>query len=1231
MQRDRRSRWLVRVHTAVLCALAGVVLHGLATADSPGGPGRAVLPQPTAPACRSLDELSSLTDGFRSPPPAARPFAYWLWLNGYVNDAFVEEELRQFRDAGLSGLLVFDMGARGPTQAQPPAGPAFLSERWLESFARAVEAARRLGLTLQLAPVSSWDLGGSWVEPRHASKALYCAELRVEGPAEVDLSLPEPRLPQSVPRGPGGRPVFWKEVATLAVPERRTRPGHEFVFELDPPGVHTLQTVVVYQATGGSSEAAGVSLAKDISVAVSTTDARAASFRQVLRARLQPTSGPQRFELKERPAARFVRLRVLSGYDEGSDRVALGEFEVWSTEGVNVVASHAADRSRDGARLTVHASSLGQQRRWTAENIQDGATSGSSGSWASNGPPPVLVDTPADVLNLTARVQAGRLRWKVPPGRWRIYRFVCANTGERLKVPSPNSDGLATDHLSAEATRHCLRYVLSRLQARLGPLDRTPLRFLYLPSYEVRGRIWTDDFLDQFRRYRGYDATPFLPVLVGCQVGTEEQTERFLYDYRKTLSDLVVDAYYRTARKVAHEAGLLVECEAGGPGPPIHNNPVDALTALDAVDEVRGEFWPKRPKAHRLWVVKETACAAHTTGRRRVHVEAFTSMHHWQDGPFDLKPSADRAFCEGANHFVWHTSAHLPPEAGRPGWVYGAGTHLNTRLVWWLEAACFLSYLARCSFLLQQGTFVADVLYYDGDQGYHFVLPKHVDRSPGRGYDYDVVSAEVLRTRLSVRDGRLTLPGGPSYELLVLPNRPDVDPDVLRQVERLVRAGATVVGPKPQRATGLFDAARRDAEVRQLAARLWGPCDGQTVRQHRYGRGLVVWGLSVSEVLRRRGVRPDFCFRLTGAEPPKSSTKAEPALDFVHRRVGRVDVYFVRNTTTRWLDAVASFRVSGKVPELWLPESGERLPAVFHPRNGRTLVPLRLPPAGSVFVVFVPSSSTGSPAEAAGVVSVERAAAATDVDRDPVARPADDAADSERPSAGRSQAPTPTTQPLDGAQLLEQSTDGCRLLVWQAGRWTVRWTDGRTASRLVERVGRALELPGPWTVRFLDGQGAPRQTTFERLVSWTERSEPSIRYYSGRAVYERTFELPDGWLAEGRRVFVDLGALWAVGQVRVNGRNVGVAWKPPYVVDLTRWLRPGENRLEVEVANTWSNRLVGDAQLPPARRHTRTNVTHSAGVPWRSVPLRPSGLFGPVRLVPAVEVRLERPRADDAR
>ncbi len=1060
--------------------LLAALISGMCWRLAWGADRAAQVPEPV-PGTNAVESVQAAQDrlaaGFRQPPDDARPWVYWLWLNGYVNRDHLVAELRELHKAGIRGVCLFDMGARGPVDAQPPAGPAFLSDQWLDNLAAAVQAAGELGMEMELAVSSSWDMGGAWVQPAQASKGLYVAELELAGPREFDDVLPLPRLP--LPGSDSG--------AAEAAPAS----------ESDPRGAWPTPPVV-----------------QDIAVLA-------------LRAE-----------------------RHLPGPD----------------------------------------------RDWPAADILDGRESGPAGSRASRGLPRLLLERPEAIVDLTDRVAGdGRLKWQVPPGRWLVERFVCAPTWERLKVPSPQSDGLVTDHFDGRSTRRFLEYVISRLQGRLGELRSSALTHLYLPSYEVRGRLWTPELPALFKRLRHYELEPYLPALAGHVVQSPEVTERFLYDYRKTLGDVLVEAYYQAAVEAAHGAGLKIEAEAGGPGPPVHQVPVDALKALGTIDTLRGEFWPRRPDAHALWVVKETACAAHIYGRCQVRMEAFTSMHHWQDGPFDLKPSADRAFCEGMNHVVWHTSAHLPPEAGKPGWVYHAGTHLNPNLVWWPQAGAFLDYLARCSFLLQQGLFVADVCYYYGDQGANFVPPKHVDPALGYGYDYDVVNREVILTRMDVRDGRLCLPDGMSYALLVLPDRPDIDIEVLQKIADLVARGATVVGPKPLRATGLGDFRRRDEEVRSLAEQLWGPCDGHKVREHRFGQGRVIWGRTLREVLHEKGIGPDFSVskrvpETGGAARAEETQAAEQAIDFIHRCTPGVDIYFVRNRGPDWIGIAATFRVRDRCPELWDPSTGLIRPQyVFECTPNGVRLPLELAPYGSMFVVFRKRASY--------------------------------------PPALLLQQPKPAGDYFR-AQVTAWDGTCAALSVFQDGLYRLRAADGREAQVMIEALPQPMALAGPWDVQFVPGLGTPKQVWFAELLPWNKHPDPAVRYFSGIARYRCRFQVPAEWLAEDRRLWLDLGALWAVGEVWLGGRPLGVLWHPPFALEITNAAVPGENELVVAVANTWSNRLVGEARGETPTKLARTNVRSSGGLPWKDVPLIDSGLFGPVRLVPGKVVTLEPRPAD---
>jgi hypothetical protein len=1069
----------------------------------------------------------SLEQGFRFPPFSAKPHTYWLWLNGHVHLPTAIDELKAMKEAGLGGVLLFEMGARGDQSLMPPAGPSFLSTNWVRQLRTVTEQAKALGLQFDMSVISSWDLGGPWVEPRNSSMALYSTEIVLDGGNAANVSLPFPLAEASAPKGVDGKPAYWTDVAVLAVREPRRLPGHTFVLRLDPPGVHILREVTLDNGTPAAPAdlAATMTPVRNFSLAVSCNGTSDVDFTEVLHGSLPPTAGPVRFPLPTDTQARYVRLTLLSGHDATRPRWTLAEFEAFDDTGMNVAGSRMIHPSRDGA-CTLRAPESLTISEWSAKKLNDGSRTGANGVFSSAGLPPFNLPAADEIVDITSHVDSdGRLRWVAPPGRWTILRYVCMITGERLKLPTPASDGLATDHLNPAATRQHMDHVITQLRAGLGDLRQSGLTNLYLASYEVVGRVWSPVFAGEFKKRRGYDLTCFLPAIFGARVGDEETTKRFLFDYKKTLGEVLVDAYYRTAREIANAAGLTIKSEAGGPGPPIHTPPVDALLANGAVDEIQGEFWPFWENMDSIWVVKETASAGHIYGKPVIHMEAFTSFNHWSEGPQDLKPSADRAFCEGANHMVWHTWTHQPPEAGLPGWAYVAGTHLNRSVTWWPKAKPFLDYLARSSFLLQRGQFVADVLYYYGDGGDNFVGPRRNPSTLGPGYDYDVTNADVILHRLSVRDGRIALPEGISYAVLVLPDRDDINPAVLAKIESLVAAGATVVGRKPKRASGLEGFPASDNHVREIAQRLWADLDEKSHTYRAYGDGRIYSGVPERQVLTELGIAPDFT--------------ASAALDFTHHHDGEGEIYFVRNKTSAAITETVGFRVGSRIPEFWDPVSGKISNAPeFHCTDGAVNVPLSLAPNGSVFVIFREHTNTTS-----------------------------------RSDTGK------------------KSTD----------------------------LPEPISLDSDWTIDFQSPLGEPAQVVQPRVGPWTKSADTALLSFSGTGTYRKSFILPADWRSPGTRIDLDLGNLWAIGEITLNGKPLGIVWTSPFRVDCTDAVRVGENQLIVEVVNTWHNRLIGDAHIPANERKTRTNITASHGIPWKAwADLNPiaSGLFGPVRLVP---------------
>jgi hypothetical protein len=722
----------------------------------------------------------------------------------------------------------------------------------------------------------------------------------------------------------------------------------------------------------------------------------------------------------------------------------------------------------------------------------------------------------SEVIDLTGKLAAnGILHWVAPPGDWQIFRFGYT-IGDHAYVStcSDGWDGFALDVYSATAFENYWDAVVEPLIADAGPLAGKSLKYLHTDSWEVELANWTPAFRAEFQKRHGYDLLPWLPVLAGRIVDSRNASDRFLFDYRKTLGDLAIDGHYRLFRAKAHKHGLQIHPESGGP----HAVPIDAQRCLGWNDVPMSEFWAwswmHRIGDQNRFFVKQPATAAHTYGHKLVFAEGFTTIGpHWQEKIWDnLKPTFDKALCEGLNVLVWHAFVCSPDETGIPGQQYFAGTHLNPKVTWWSKSTPFFSYINRCQFMLQQGNFAADVLYYYGDHVPNFTQLKRSDPAACQpGYDYDVVTAEVLQERVNVKNGRLVLPDGTSYRALVLPNRTAISLPVLDKIRDLVSAGATVIGPKPS-ASETLEKNFSDAAVNEIADDLWG---GKT------GHGRVISDRSVRDVLAADGVVPDCQFLNAG----------NLETDYIHRISNDTDIYFVANRSPTGGAINVAFRVSDKVPELWNPVTGERkYAAAYQQAGGRTVIPLDFAPSGSWFVVF------RTPAAAHPAVAASN---------------------------------QPVSQPL-------------------------------------------AELTGPWIVHFDPKWGGPASVQFDSLVNWIARPEPGIKFYSGTAVYEKAFTWSaPATSAAGAKTILDLGSVRELAEVKVNGKSCGIVWCPPWQVDITPALRPGNNQLTVEVVNFWPNRIIGDSMLPANQRLTRTNIRKLTS----QNPLEDAGLFGPVRLL----------------
>ncbi len=897
------------------------------------------------------------------------------------------------------------------------------------------------------------------------------------------------------------------------------------------------------------------------------------------------------------------------------------------------------------------------------------------------GQQPDLRSIPADgvvaraaIQDLTSRLSPeGRLAWEVPAGEWTLLRLGYTPTGKE-NAPAPVSGrGLECDKLSRAALDVHWQGMMGPVLQDLGPLAGKTLNNSLIDSYEVGQQNWTPRFREEFQKRRGYDPLVLLPVLTGRVVDSGEVSERFLWDFRRTIADLYADNYYSYFSELCHKNGLRASIEP-------YDGPFECLLAGRDADIPMGEFWVGGGESSSC---KLAASVAHIYGRTLVGAESFTATPdrgRWQNHPYSLKAIGDLMYGTGVNRMIIHRYAHQPWLDKLPGMTMGQwGTHFERTNTWWSQGQAWVRYLTRCQVLLQQGLFVADVCFFAGE-----TAPNNAPHVPGlkaKGFDYDTCNPDVLLNRMSVKDGRIVLPDGMSYAVLVLPDVAFMTPRTLAKVRDLVEQGAIVIGPRPLQSPSLGDYQEGDATVKRLASEVWGDCDGRAVKSHAFGKGRVFCGRPVEDVLAGLDVRPDCEF---------TAAVSRPKMAWIHRSAGGADVYFVSNQKPTSQEVQCTFRVSGRLPELWHPDRGSiEVASVWSEAAGRTTVSIPFDPAGSVFVVFRkaaagtghliaakwPTSESARVAESrieirravyeaadgagsadvtakvkalveAGQTTVD---ASNEVFGDPTVNhvkrlrvdySVNGKAMSQKVDEGGTltlaEGSTPLTWPTGQVRLSSQGRP--ELVAFKKGVYEFQASGGRTVSTAVRSVPAPIEMAGPWRVRFQANRGAPSQVTLDKLVSWTEHADAGVRYFSGTAEYEKEFEIQTGLLQKGRAIVLDLGQVKVIAEVSLNGQDLGIWWKPPFAADVTGLVRPGKNLLKVRVTNLWVNRLIGDEQYPddcqwngkPIKawpqwfleakpRPVSERLTFTTWKHWtKDSPLLESGLLGPVVLRTAV-------------
>jgi hypothetical protein len=992
---------------------------------------------------------------------------------------------------------------------------------------------------------------------------------------------------------------------------------------------------------------------------------------------------------------------------------------------------------------------------------------------ATGSVPKGSVIDPTKVMDITQHMDSnGRLQWQAPAGNWTILRMGQTTTGVE-NHPAPDGGlGLECNKYSKSAYDYHFNHFFGKLFPTLESLGSKGRAGAVIDSYEVGMQTWTEEYPQEFKSRRGYDLRKFMPAMTGRVVESGEVSDRFLWDIRRTDADLMDNNYYGRFAELCHQHGMKAYSE------PYSGGPFEEMEAGSKMDIPMGEFWVARGNHYSI---KLAGSIGHIYGKPVVGAESYTGapmFAKWQEFPYAMKGQGDWMYTQGLNEFVFHVYAMQPHPTAKPGMTMGPWGWMHSRTNTWFAAeSSWLNYVNRSQHLLRQGLTVADLVYFAGvDVPVNTpVWPDQLNPTPPLGYYYDVTDATGILNRMKVENGRIVLPDGMSYQVLVLPEDQMLTLELLRKVRDLVREGAVVVGPRPGQAPGLSGYPGSDEELRRLADEVWGNLDGTSSTERSFGKGRVFWGLSMKTVLDKLGIKPDFDFTSRSGDAP---------INYIHRRVGGADIYFVANRRRQPEELVCTFRVENRKPEIWNPETGEITPAaIYELVDGGVRLPLQLGKAGSVFVVFrspaesnrlqavslngktlagitplptpgrgryrgvtnnftisvwvkpeidlglppggaptgissffTPQSYVIYPPAGGEIYGGGNAACGLTAGRDGVivferssGKPSPviqariplsgwthlaviynagvpslyvngkiaghgkksgnvvhpglgeaferDGAEYYHGEMGepklfkealgperiRQMAET-GAHPLEEPPMLELVGSGKpELLIWQSGRYTLHHHSGGSSSLEVSTIEAPQPVHGPWRVTFPPSLGAPPEITLSELISLHKHSEDGVRYFSGTATYSNSFraERPG---AGGKRLFLDLGQVEVFAEVHLNGRNLGVLWRPPYRVDITDAVRSGENKLEVLATNLWPNRLIGDEHLPAENEYDETRSLFGGAIKklpawfmegkpkppggritfttWKhfdkNSPLLESGLVGPVRLLTAI-------------
>jgi hypothetical protein len=1094
-------------------------------------------------------------------------------MGGNITRDGITKDLEAMKEHGVVQASIFNIGEIYTKKVDVPK-VRFNSPEWIEMYQWALKEANRLGITIGIQTIDGFaTTGGSWITPELSMKQYVWSKTSVDGGKEVIVKLAEPIKVQN----------FYRDEAVVAFPmQENTNSFKDALPEIDVNKVSTGNALI------DGNPKSEIDFKKSYVVDIRFNTGFTAD-KIVLYPHL-----PFCWDLALVDNGRIKLIFALSTSNDGKTYNKVADLEF---VGVNkaITASFPSTKAKYFRLELVETSFVYfsilpiaefellkeselplfhppvtsfLEKTSSVYDLNENALDTNS----KNTFTPIPENSIIDITNYMS--PDGMLKWNAPKGRWQIIRFGYTSTGVMVDPASPEGLGLEVDKMDTTALNEHINSYAKKLVDAAGKYKGNTLRFFLVDSWEAQFQTWSKDFAKEFKGRRGYNILPWIPVLCGETVGSTEFSEAFLFDFRKTIADLIDKNFYRHFAALSHRNQMEFHGEAiyGGWGA---YPPMDALKPNEYFDMPMTEFWAGANSNNLLdyqpadrSVTSMPTSSALAFNKQIIGSEAYTGNAHYSEAPGDLKPFGDAAFCSGVNQIILHSYIHQPFDL-KPGMTLGKfGGHYNRNNPVWEFNQDWLKYQARVQYILQKGELVVDVLFYTGDQLPLFYTKSFVNDLP-YGIRPNACNIDMLNQKIKVIDGKLSLGGNQRFSLLILHNSTRMEFSTLKRIAELVNAGAVVYGPKPLEMLSVTDIKNNTTAFKKLSGEVWG-----NSTQNSYGKGKIICGKPLADVIMQLNVIPDL---ITSTENPKE-------VMYIHKKLEDMDIYFVFNQQNRELNREILFRIKDKTPEIWNPENGVvTKPAIYSMEKNQTRIPVKFKPYESKIFVF----KNEKPEHFIQQISSDGQ------EIFPLKQLADTSF--EIPQAIFIEGKYSFTTEVTGHYAF--TTNDSKIIRTELSQPEILY---------LENLKTRIEF-----FPVSDEVIPPVEIT--NLKSLTEFDNPAIRYFAGKAKYTINFEVPNSFVDTSDSIVLDLGNLSATAEVILNGKFLSYPWHPNTCLNLTDMLK-ADNKLEITVANVCRNRFIGDLiQYGTVKSLWTTSPIET--ILNKDMPLKPSGLMGPLKLI----------------